>query len=243
MPGVQREAVALLWQEWLGCFHQLDLKENLLSRWPGDRNATERISYDFPPVFQPGYVGTCFGQQPRVVFVGYNPGHGTSRRAVEEDKVLMQKLADFADGRLNFQDYNDFLADQIFLWNIYGGMGIFREDNSPALSLIPEPLRPSVTTVGLLNAFPFKTRANERPLWKSKLAIELWRNFTLPVIRLLQPEIVVHYPDISWCSRDLKALGCKIIQVWHPSFNSRTRPKALAETWRPLVETLSEWVD
>jgi hypothetical protein len=38
-------------------YRQEGLRERLSEKWPYDRTVKDRISYDYPPTFQPGYVG------------------------------------------------------------------------------------------------------------------------------------------------------------------------------------------
>lgn len=53
------------------------LRERLSEKWPYDANVKDRISYDYPPTFQPGYVGPrYFAARQRVVLIAQNPGEG-----------------------------------------------------------------------------------------------------------------------------------------------------------------------
>lgn len=233
------QKIEQLWRKWLAIFQQPELEKEMLSRWQGDRNVVERISFEYPPVFQPGFVGIEYGRSPRIVFLGYKPGEGASPEAVQSDKVLSNELSRFAKGTVGFREYNHFLSKHVFLWNIYADMGIFSEQGADRLSLIPESLRPSVNSVALLNAFPFKTQKNKPPLRQSALASEAWRDFTLPMLQELEPELVVHYPAVRWCRREVEELGARAVGVWHPSYNASTRPRELEEKWEPLRTALS----
>jgi hypothetical protein len=238
---VKLENIATLWRDWLNVFRAQDLQKAMLEHWPGDRNITERISYSYPPVFQPGYVGNRYGTGRRILFLGYNPGEGSSPSDVQADTTLSQRLAEFADGRLSFKEYSCFLSGQVFLWNIYRNMGIFRECGATRLSLIGENVRPSIETVALLNAFPFKTRKNYKaaPLVNGPLAKDMWNDFTMETLRILRPEIIVHYPKLPRVRRpELKVLCSNTIEVWHPSLNSSTRPVELSEKWKPVTDAL-----
>lgn len=236
MAGI--EEISMLWRTWVAAFQRPNLQQSMLARWPNDSNVTDRISFGYPPVFQPGFVGTHYGKPPRVVFLGYNPGKGASDEAIVEDEVLSRRLCAFADGKLLFSEYNSFLAGHVFHWNIYRDMGIFREHGDRTLKLLPTEFRPSVHTVALLNAFPFKTRDNKRPLRNSAISVALWNEFTLPTLKLLQPDIIVHYPDSAILTPSLQQVATRVVQVWCPSYNAKARPRALEAEWKKLSEVL-----
>lgn len=150
------------------------------------------------------------------------------------------KLTALADGKLSFTEYNCFLAKQVLDWNICRDMGIFSECATPRLRLIDDKVRPSIETVAVFNAFPFKTISNADPL-DGPLANDLWTELTLKMLKFLCPEIIVQYKKFPQRRRPaLKALCPKtIIEVFHPSINSRTCPDRLSETWKPVSDALS----
>ena len=55
--GENQTSVEELWRQALHTYHQEGLYEHLSEEWPGDGNVTGRISYEYPPTFQPEYVG------------------------------------------------------------------------------------------------------------------------------------------------------------------------------------------
>ena len=58
MSTVQnRPAVEELWRQTLTAYRDEGLRGRLADAWPGDRNVGERIVCEYPPTFQPGYVG------------------------------------------------------------------------------------------------------------------------------------------------------------------------------------------
>jgi len=221
-------------------FQDPNLQQSLHARWPNDINVADRISYRYPPTFQPGFVGTQYGNAPSIAFLGYNPGEGSNEEAIVEDKIFSLRLRDFADGKLLFSEYNSFLAGHVFQWNIYRDMGIFQEHGDSTLSLLPPDLRPSVHSVALLNAFPFKTRDNKRPLRRSALATALWNEFTFPTLKTLAPDIIVHYPDSVHLAPSLRQITKHVVQVWCPSYNAMVRPRELKAAWHNLVDAMAE---
>jgi hypothetical protein len=83
----KQEAVEALWRQTLSAYRQQGLRERLSKDWPGDRNVSERLAYEYPPTFQPGYVGPrYFGSRMRTVLLGLNPGEGSQPGAVARDR-------------------------------------------------------------------------------------------------------------------------------------------------------------
>lgn len=103
--GAKKEPVEELWRRALPDYRQEGLRERLSREWPGDRNVNERIAYDYPPTFQPGYVGPRYlaaGQH--LVLMGQNPGEGSDPRPVKLDREFRAKLEAFAQGNTGFKD-------------------------------------------------------------------------------------------------------------------------------------------
>lgn len=236
------DEVARLWTNWLAKFPQRNLQQRLMKCWPDDPNLG-RISFAYPPTFQPGYVGKNYGRGRRILFVGYNPGEG--RTASDADAKLAKAICRLADGKLSFQEYNQHLFTQIESWVIYRGVGVFREHGPSTMAraphgLLPEAARPSLDTVALVNAFPFKTVGNSRPLCAGALASLFWQEFTVPMISALKPDAIVYFTGLPKSrQRALHSLCGNAFRVWHPSYNSRTRPERLASEWQPFAEFLS----
>jgi hypothetical protein len=80
-------------------YRQEGLRERLSEKWPYDPTVKDRISYDYPPTFQPGYVGPrYFASRHRVVLIAQNPGEGSDPFSVEKNREYRAKLGSFAQG-------------------------------------------------------------------------------------------------------------------------------------------------
>jgi hypothetical protein len=131
----------------------------------GDRNVNERLAYEYPPTFQPGYVGQgYFGSGVRIVVLGQNPGEGSQPDAVARDGDYRAKLEAFARGDTLFEDVNRLVASDMLGWGSSRARGIFRESGAARTSLLDDDVRPSIEDVGYVNAFPSKTSGNVTPL-------------------------------------------------------------------------------
>src|SRR5262245_7836191 len=109
-------------------YRQEGLRRRLSEKWPYDGNVEARISYDYPPTFQPGYVGRrYFASRHRVILIAQNPGEGSDPYSVAKNVEYLAKLEAFAEGNAGFEDLNHLVAQHHLGWRIYEGKGIFRE--------------------------------------------------------------------------------------------------------------------
>src|SRR5215813_14263239 len=70
-------SISELWKNALQEYCQSELEDRLKRKWPGDLNV-QRISYQCPPTFQPGYVGSDYWKQiKRLLILSQNPGEGS----------------------------------------------------------------------------------------------------------------------------------------------------------------------
>ncbi len=238
-----------LWRAYLGIYGEPHARNSLIQRWPNDPNVgTARIQFEYPPAFQPGYVGPAYFTNPgRLVFLGYNPGEGSQAALRPGDQLLGDWLQRFARGDETLLTLSQFQASHIIKWPIYRGKGIFRETDDDAIALLPAPVRPSVQSVALLNLFPFKTVKNSKPLagWggpETSLKAHMWDRFVRPTLELLAPNVIVHYPDADSYAQSLSALPSKptLVRAWHPSdYNLNAQRNGLAQSWQPLARALA----
>lgn len=232
-----------LWHEALNLYLRDDLREALEQRFPGDRNVQERISFEKPPVFQPGYVGKDYFSGRRLLLIGQNPGEGNKPEWIRRNREYMAQLASFKEGETSFEALNDFIAGEMADWDIFSEKGIFMEGGDRRLSLLERKVRPSLAEIAYVNAFPFKTRQNSTPLKRSALNQHIWDTYVVVLVRLLQPAIIVHFPELDRMRTELGRLcpDINIIRVYHPSDrNANSRRAALVESWDPLNRVLAE---
>jgi hypothetical protein len=221
-------------------YRQERLRERLSEKWPYDANVNARISYDYPPTFQPGYVGPrYFASRHRVVLIAQNPGEGRDPVSVAKNVEYRAKLEAFAQGSAGFEDLNHLVAEHHLGWRIYEGKGIFREGGVGRMALLDEDVRPSIEEVGIANWFPFKTAGDQGPSKASPFRQHVWRSYLLRLVELLAPTLVV--PMGAWCgareAEELRALAGspKVIRVQHPSARN---PQDLQKSWSPLSSYL-----
>lgn len=237
-----------LWRTYLRIYGEPQVRVALRDRWQNDPNvAQERIQLDFPPTFQPGYVGASFfDSEARLVFLGYNPGEGRQATSQSEDQVLGRWLQRFTEGHENLLSLSHFQAAHVVKWPIYSGKGIFRETDDLTIELLHSTVRPSIHSVALLNLFPFKTVANKKPLsgWggpDTSLKTHMWDRLVKPTLELLTPQVIVHYPDADSYTSRLSLLPTKprLIRVWHPSdYNLNAQRQGLKQAWQHLEAAL-----
>lgn len=240
----KQEAVEELWRQALQDYRQEGLRQRLSEEWPGDSNVDGRITYEYPPTFQPGYVGPrYFASEPRIVLMGQNPGEGSDPASVEMNLEYRAKLEAFACGDIGFEDLNCLIASHILRWSVFNDKGIFRESGAARMFLLDDGVRPSIQEVGYVNYFPFKTSANRPPLRASTFRVHAWRTYVGRLLELLEPTVIV--PMGAWCSRSVEAElrslagSPEVIPVWHPSdYNVNTRPWELRSSWEPVSRYL-----
>jgi hypothetical protein len=215
------------------------LRERLSEEWPGDRNVKERIAYDYPPTFQPGYVGpSYFSSGGSIILMGQNPGEGSDPVSVEMNREYRAGLEAFTQRDLRFEDLNRLVALHMLRWSVFKGKGIFRESGAGRMSPLDEDVRPSIEDVGYVNHFPFKTSANRSPFKMSSLRGHVWTGYVARLLELLAPTVIVLMG--AWGrSVDAQLRGSagspKVMTVWHPSdYNLNTRPRELQASWKSL---------
>lgn len=236
----QQAQVEELWREALRTYREDGLEERLTDQWMGDSNVNGRISYEYPPTFQPGYVGPRhFAVERRIVLVGQNPGEGSDPVSMRMNREYRSKLEAFERKEDSFEDVNGLIASHMLRWRVFREKGIFREGGAGRVSLIADDVRPSIGDVSYVNYFPFKTSENCPPLKASAFRLHLWTTYVARLLELLEPSVIV--PMGAWFSRsveaELKRLAGspEVIAVWHPSdYNANTRPRGLQVTWEPL---------
>jgi hypothetical protein len=242
----KQRAVEGLWREALQAYREEELEERLVAGWPGDGNVNGKISYGYPPTFQPGYVGPRYlAAERRIVLVGPNPGEGSDPISKRMNREYRTKLEAFVREEIDFQDLNSLIASHMLRWRVFKGKGIFREGGAGRASLIADGVRPSIGEVSYVNYFPFKTSENRPPFKASAFRLHVWTTYVARLLELLEPRIIV--PMGAWFSRSVEAdfrrlAGSpELIPVWHPSdYNFNTRPEKLRETWEPLSTYLRE---
>lgn len=238
-----------LWRAYLQIYGEPQVRAELPRRWGADANITqERVQFDFPPTFQPGYVGPAFFQADSgILFLGYNPGEGKLQSSQDEDKSLARELRAFAEGRTSLDELSKFQAGHLVRWPVYRAKGIFSETGDASISLLPAASRPSVQAVALLNLFPLKTVGNKKPLAgyggnATSLKTHMWECLVKPTIEALAPKLVVRYPDSDSYASQLEQLESKptVLRVWHPSdYNLSAQRSGLAASWSALANCLS----
>jgi hypothetical protein len=223
-----------LWQEALVEYRQQGLQERLANDWSGDRNVIERIAYQFPPTFQPGYVGPHYLESSRALLImPQNPGEGRDPAAVAMDRDYGAKLHAFMHGNTGFEELNRLIASHILTWRLFAQKGVFRESGTARISLLDEDVRPSIEEVCYLNYFPFKTSANMAPLKASAFARRVWTTYVKRMLELLAPTVIVSLG--AWCSPTVEAElqrsagSSDVIPVWHPWTTTSTLVLANSE--------------
>ncbi len=235
-----------LWRHALQNYRDEGLHMRLTERWPVDRNVKEKIAYEYPPTFQPGYVGPhYFASGRRIVLVGQNPGEGSDPTSIAMNREYRAGLEALARREAGFEDLNRLVASHMLRWRVFRGKGIFCEGGVGKVALLDNGVRPSIEEVGYVNYFPFKTSANQNPLKDSLFRRHVWETYIRRLLELLEPTVIV--PMGAWFSRSVEAElrslagSPEVIPVWHPSdYNANTRPWELQVTWKPLSEYLRE---
>lgn len=240
-------AIEALWRGALERYAQSDLRGTLQRHWKEDANL-KKISYDFPPTFQPGYVGTEYAvASPRILFLVRNPGTGLSPEKIEKNKHYADMLEAFARGKTRFAELNTFIADEILNWDVYARKGIFRESNDSEIDLLRPGNRPSVQNVSILNSFPFKTLKSDTEPQRTEFWWNVWNTYVYVLVELLRPDVLVvcfsSLPKkksrlhlIQSCGRD------GVIPVLHPgNRNLRCCREKLKGSWQRLDHHLDTW--
>ena len=237
----EKQAIEQLWKSNLITYSQDGLKDKLTATWPMDRNVVERISYRYPPTFQPGYVGRNYLEaHQRVVIVSQNPGEGSDPVSQNLNLDYRAKLEEFAAGRAGWKDLSDFIASQMLQWKVFRNKGIFLESGDDRIELLPTDLRPSIYAVSYVNAFPFKTVGNRKPL-RSPFRAHVWQEYVQPLIELLRPTIIVRFPESDDLESELRSISgvTTVTRVWHPSdYNVNTRPAEVQDSWQAIIDVL-----
>ena len=203
----EQQAIEQLWKSNLITYSQDGLKDRLTETWPLDRNVAERISYQYPPTFQPGYVGREYLEaNQRVVIVSQNPGEGSDSVSESLNVDYRDKLEEFAAGREGWKDLSDFIASQMLQWKVFKNKGIFLESGDDRIELLPTDLRPSIYAVSYVNAFPFKTVGNSKP-FRSPFRAHVWQEYVQPLIELLRPTIIVRFPESDDLESELRSIS------------------------------------
>ena len=244
VPGVA--AVEELWRQALQTYREDGLHGRLADGWPGDSNVNGRIAYEYPPTFQPGYVGPrYFASGRRIVLVGQNPGEGSDPVSIGMNREYQARLEAFVREEVGFGELNGLIASHMLRWPVFRAKGIFRESGAARMSLLADGVRPSIEEVGYVNYFPFKTSGNQNPLKASPFRRHAWDTYVRRLLELLEPSVIV--PMGAWCTgtvlAELRGLAGlpKVIPVWHPSdYNANTRPQKLRATWEPVSEYLHD---
>lgn len=236
-------AVEQLWREALLDNRQEELRERLSERWPGDTNVN-LIACDYPPSFQPGYVGPrYFTSANRILLVGQNPGEGRAAASVEMDRDYSAALEAFAEGEIGFEELNGRVAPYMLRWSVFKGKGIFGESDAGRISLLDDDVRPSIEAVAYLNFFPYKTSGNEKPP-SSFFQQRVWKTYIRPLVELLAPALIIPM-GVSWfkgtVEAELRATAgsAEVIPVLHPADrNINSRRPQLQASWTSLSEQL-----
>jgi hypothetical protein len=244
----KREAVEQLWREALWDNRQDDLRERLSEKWPGDTNVT-MIAYEYPPTFQPGYVGRrYFASAHRILLLGQNPGEGRAAASVEMNRDYSAALGAFAEGEIGFEDLNSRVAKHMLRWSVFNGKGIFRESDTDRIALLDDDVRPSIEALAYLNYFPYKTSRNEKPP-SSFFQERVWKTYVRPLVDLLAPALIIPM-GVSWfkgsVEEELRATAgsAEVIRVLHPAErNINTRRPQLQASWTSLSEYLRSLAD
>ncbi len=235
-----RAAIEKLWRQALTTYQEAGLEEHLKAKWSGDPNVTERITYDYPPTFQPGYVGRhYFEGRRRIVLLGQNPGPG--RKADDEDLVYRPELEAFVRGETSFVELNESLAKRILTWGAFAKKGIFRESGAAMASLLAEEVRPSIREISYINHFPFKVQHTSGRPRKTPFQKHIWETYVWQMLKHLEPTVIIRYPWSDGVHAKLQTLvgSSAVLHVWHPSkYNHGRRYDGLVESWRPVSEYL-----
>ncbi len=230
-----------LWRKALQDYSQYGLEDRLKQKWQNDQNV-ERISFQYPPTFQPGYLGGDYWQQTkRLLILSQNPGEGSSYEAQHWDAHYSDVLKRFADGLLSWEELNREVAGEILKWGTFAEKGIFAESGDSRISLLDPSVRPSIHGIAYMNTFPFKTVANQAPA-SSPFLIHVWKTFVRQTIQALAPTFIIRFPGSDRFERELSQIpGIEaVVRVWHPSdYNLNTRRNQLAESWKRLNALLN----
>ena len=237
--SANRAAIEELWRRALTTYREEGLEERLKAEWSQDANVTERITYEYPPTFQPGFVGPrYFGSERKVVLLGQNPG---GPRSGGEERLYHARLEAFDRREISFAEVNEFLASLIPGWRVFAGKGIFRESGAHEASLIAEDVRPSIREVSYVNHFPFRLPNRYRKPRKTSFQKCVWAEYVWPLLKLLKPTLIIRYLWSDGVDTDLRSLvgSSSVVPVFHPSVtNMRARPAALTQSWEPVSEHL-----
>ena len=125
-------------------------------------------------------------------------------------------------------------------WKVFKNKGIFLESGDDRIKLLPTDLRPSIYAVSYVNAFPFKTVGNSKPL-RSPFRAHVWQEYVQPLIELLRPTIIVRFPESDDLESELRSISgvTTVTRVWHPSdYNVNTRPAEVQESWQAIIDVL-----
>ncbi len=227
-------ALKELWQRGLSEYRQEGLRTRLEAKWPGDPNVAQ-ISFAYPPTFQPGFVGRRYFKAPiRLVLLLRNPGEGRQEEHQRSNDDYLAQLEAFARGELGFVKLNDRIAEHALAWDVYGGKGIFQEDQDVRVPLIAEDVRPYISEVACLNYFPFKTRDDAKPRSRSSFLEHVWKTHVRRALELLEPMVLVRVPDTG--SRQSFPEHPEPLEVPHP--RARFGYYKLEQRWRPVTDEL-----
>src|SRR5438128_875446 len=104
-----------LWRGYLRIYGEPQVRSALVERWPADPNVVQgRIEVNFPPTFQPGYIGPdFFGSRHRLVFLGCNPGEDTQATSRTDDEILGDWLKRFSGLQESLLSLSHFQADLV----------------------------------------------------------------------------------------------------------------------------------
>lgn len=239
IPNANRMAVEELWRQSLSAYREEGLEERLRTGWPRDPNVVQRITYEYPPTFQPGFVGPrYFESERRIVLLGQNPG---GPRSGDEERLYHARLEAFGRREISFAEVNEFLASFIPGWGVFAGKGIFRESGADKAPLIAEDVRPSIREVGYVNHFPFRLPNRHRKPRKTSFQKHVWAEYVWPLLQLLEPALIIRYLWSEGADADLKSLvgSSAVVPVFHPSItNMRAKPTALIQSWEHVSEHL-----
>jgi hypothetical protein len=202
-----------LWRQALRDYREEGLQVRLADGWPGDGSVNGRISYGYPPTFQPGYVGPRYlATERRIVLVGQNPGEGSDPDSKRMNREYRAKLEAFLGREIDFKDVNGLIASHMLRWRIFKGKGIFREGGAGRVALLADGVSPSIEEVSYMNYFPFKTSENRPPLKASAFRPHLWTTYVARLLELLEPSVIA--PMGAWISRSVVYAPALPSRVW-----------------------------
>ncbi len=233
-----RAAIEELWRRALSDYREDGLEGRLRDRWSYDQNVNHRITYDYPPTFQPGYVGSrYFDNRHRIVLLGKNPGRGTDTESMEKNRAYRTELEAFAREEIGFEDVNHSIASHVAWWKLYAGKGVFREGGAEWVSLIAEDVRPSIHDIAHLNYFPFKTAGDADPL-DTPFRGHIWRTYVRRTLELLEPTAIVRYSSSDRVHSQLRTLPGTpaVLRVQSPA--ARGSYAQRAESWAKVSNHL-----